>query len=137
MQLALSHPDAFKVLALAYPLLDLKDRLYVCGPDRNEPNVFHTPDEFIPSKEAVLAWIKEERMSPKTRSESERTIHAIGATHAGIYSSELACCLGEDKKDSHPIERILSGASLPRNMSVHYPFYRAFADVRSVVLTGD
>lgn len=115
-ELAFHDPDGFKVLALTYPLLDLKDSLYLHGPGPDEPNVFNSPDEDILPLDVVRPWIEEKRKVIESRASVEKTAFAVGATHGGIFFSELVDNKGLDRKEFYPIERVKDGERLPDRM---------------------
>jgi hypothetical protein len=115
-ELALHDPDAFKSLALSYPLLDLKDSLYLSGPGPDEPNVLDFADEDILPLDTVRPWIEENRKATISRAGFEKTPFAVGATHGGIFFSELVDNKGFDKEEFYPIERVKNGERLPDRM---------------------
>ena len=113
IQLGLSHPEQISVLGMIYPLLDLKDDLYVKGPASHEANVLNTPSELIPSRKETIAWIEENRKEIASKAGFERTLFCVGACHHGLFESHM---LDNERKEDpffFPIERIKNGAQLP------------------------
>ncbi|KAF4437913.1 hypothetical protein F53441_12919 [Fusarium austroafricanum] len=115
-QLALSHPDEFQSLGINYPLLDIKDRLYVQGARPDEPTVLRMPLEEIPSMEDTLAWIEKTRKEPESRAGFERTPFAVAACQRGIFASHVLDNKSLNNLEFNPTERIQTGAKLPKNM---------------------
>lgn len=119
VQLALSHPDDVSVLAINYPLLDLKDPLYLHGPTHDEPNVLRTPSKDIPSKEETVVWIKETRQVIATKAGFERTPFCVGMVHHGLFSSEVLDNRGLDLPAFSPLQRVSNGEKLPATLFVN------------------
>ncbi|CAM1503499.1 Fc.00g010900.m01.CDS01 [Cosmosporella sp. VM-42] len=113
LQLALSHPDDISVLAMAYPLIDLKDKLYLEGPADGEGNVLQCPSEDMPSREDTVAWIEEKRKVITTKDGFERTPFCIAACQYGLLMSKVLDNKKTDLAPFLPLERIKSGAKLP------------------------
>ncbi|KAF4996139.1 hypothetical protein FDECE_12563 [Fusarium decemcellulare] len=113
VQLALSHPEAFQALAIIYPLIDAKDRLYLEGPRPGEHNVLRFPDEEIPSKEDALVWIEEKRKTPESKDGFERSPWAVSACQNGLFMSHIFDNKNLNKREFFPLERIEAGDSLP------------------------
>lgn len=118
MQLALSHPNDVSAVAVAYPFVDPKDDLIVKGPTADEPTILRFPREDIPSKDAVVAWIKETRKTVTSRAELERTPFAVGAAQYGIFDSGIFDNSSLNRPEFLPMERIKAGAKLPKKMYV-------------------
>ncbi|KAM0555890.1 hypothetical protein ACHAPJ_006292 [Fusarium lateritium] len=115
-ELALSHPDEFHSLAVVYPLLDTKDKVYLEGPSPDEPTVLRFPPEDIPFKADTLVWIEEKRKVPESRAGFERTPFAVAACQRGIFASHILDNKNLNKTEFHPLERIEAGAVLPKKM---------------------
>lgn len=103
---------------LSYPLLDLKDKLYVGGPRPGEPNVLRYPPEAIPSKEDTLAWIEEKRKAPTTKDGFDRTPFAVSAVHNGLFLTHIVDNKGLNKREFSPVELLEDGKRLPKKMLV-------------------
>jgi len=116
IQLALSHPNDVSTTAVAYPFLDPKDDIFVKGPTVDEPTILRFPFKDIPSKDAVVASIEEARKTITSKAELERAPFAVGATQHGIFDAKIFDSSGLDRPDFVPMERIKSGARLPRKM---------------------
>lgn len=116
-QLALSHPDEVSVLGIAYPALDLKDDLFIHGPQPGAATVLRFPADEIPSKEASLAWVKERRNVIASKGGFEITPYAVGLCQHGEFFAQML-----EYGDAHvtaeqlPIERVRSGEKLPKNV---------------------
>ncbi|KAF4983800.1 hypothetical protein FZEAL_884 [Fusarium zealandicum] len=115
-QLAFNHPDSFQALAMSYPLLDVKDKLYVEGVGPEDPNVLRFPTQDIPSKQDTLAWIEEKRREPHTRDGFERSPFAVAACHHGIFMSDLFDNKNLNRSEFNPLERLEAGETLPKNI---------------------
>ena len=140
MQLALSHPNDISAVAAAYPFLDPKDDLIVKGPTAEEPTILRFPREDIPSKEAVVAWIKETRKTVASRAELERPPFAVGAAQYGIFYSEIFDNRNLNQPEFLPIERIKACANLPKKMYVENDSNQQrlnYADISRWILHGD
>jgi len=120
MQLALSHPKEISAIAVAYPLVDPKDDIMVKGPTAEEPTILRFPREDIPSKDAVVAWIKETRKTIASKAELERTLFSVGAAQYGLFDSEIFDSSKLNRPEFLPMERIKAGANLPKKMLVKY-----------------
>lgn len=72
ISLGLSHPNDIQSIAVVYPLIDPKDHIYNTGPTASDPNILRLPAEHMPSKEATLTWLEEERKKPLTKAGFER-----------------------------------------------------------------
>ena len=116
VQLALSHPDDVRAVAMVYPLLDPKDDIFVKGPTVNEPNVLRFPWKDIPSKDAIITWLHDKRKTVQTKAGFERTPFSVGATQYGLFHSEVFDNRNLILSHFDPLERIKAGGSLPKKM---------------------
>ena len=114
LQLAQSHWDEVSALAMAYPLIDLRDDLYVKGPAPGEPTVLRYPPQDIPSKQDTMAWIDETRKTVTTKAGFERTPFCVATAQHGIFASEMLDHRNLDLPGFSPLERLRAGAKLPR-----------------------
>ncbi|KAJ4221453.1 hypothetical protein NW759_006700 [Fusarium solani] len=115
-ELALSHPEDFRTLAVVYPLLDPRDKVYVEGPGPDEPTILRADLKDMPSKEETLAWIEEARKEPHSKDNLDRIPFPIAACHSGIFASDIFDSKGLNRRDFFPLERIEAGERLPPKM---------------------
>lgn len=116
IQLALSHPDEISAVAMAYPLLDLKDDIFVNGPAPGEPTVLRFPADQIPAKDDTIAWIENKRTTVTTKDGWDRTPFCVGACQYGLFASKVLDNRHLNRPEFLPLVRIESGAKLPKNM---------------------
>lgn len=116
IQLALSHPNEISAVAIAYPLVDPKDDLMTGGPSPGEPTILRFPLADIPKKESIISWIEEARKTVVSKAELERTPYAVGAAQYGLFDSMVFDSRPLNSHEFLPMERIKSGAKLPKNM---------------------
>ncbi|KAK7424583.1 hypothetical protein QQZ08_008593 [Neonectria magnoliae] len=112
-QVALSHPEDISALAIIYPCLDVKDKLYLEGPAEGEPTVLRYPLDQMPSVPDTLIWIEEKRSAVVTKGGFERTLFATSACQNGIFASHIFDHKNMDLDAFLPLERIKAGAKLP------------------------
>lgn len=115
-ELALSHPDDFRALAIVYPLLDPRDKVYVEGPGPDEPTILRADLKDMPSKEETLAWIEETRKEPHSKDNLDRIPFPIAACHSGIFASDIFDNKGLNRREFFPLDRIEAGDRLPPKM---------------------
>lgn len=116
MQIALSHPDEITAMAMAYPFVDPADEVILHGPRAEDPTILHLPFEGLPSKDDVLAWISESRKTVISQAGMERTLFSVAATQYGLLYTHIFDSAGLERPEFLPLERIRTGARLPRNM---------------------
>lgn len=116
MHLAMSHPDEISAVAMSYPFVDPKDDVIVSGPKPEDPSILRFNVEELPAKETVLDWIEQTRKTVQSRAGWERTKFAVAATQYGLFYSKIFDSNGTDSADLIPIERLRSGARLPKKM---------------------
>lgn len=116
VQLALSHPDEITALAMSYPLLDLKDDIFVNGPAPGQPNVLRVAAEQIPSKEDTVAWIEEKRTTVTTKDGFERISFCVGSCQHGLFASKVLDNRNLHRPEFFPLDRIKAGAKLPKKV---------------------
>lgn len=116
IQLALSYPNDISAVAIAYPLLDPKDDVFVKGPAAGDPTILRFPLKDMPSKDVVLASVDEARKTVTSKAELERTPFAVGATQYGLFDSKIFDSSSVNRPDFLPIERIRAGSKLPKKL---------------------
>ncbi|KAL2211228.1 alpha/beta-hydrolase [Sarocladium strictum] len=116
VQLALSHPDDVTAVVLTYPFVDPQDHIFTTGPREDELTVLRVPLEEMPSKEEVLTWIDEKRQTISTKAGFERGPFNAAATQYGLYYSHVFNHRRLPDRDFLPMERIKSGARLPKKI---------------------
>lgn len=116
VQVALSHPDEVSAMAMAYPFVDPADEVIVNGPTGTDPNIFRFPLESLPSKEAVMSWIDEQKRTVKIQAGMETTPFAVAATQYGLLCSHIFDSRNLRRSEFLPLERLQLGARLPPNM---------------------
>jgi hypothetical protein len=89
MPLALSRPDEVSAVAMAYPLLDLKDNIFVNGPAPGEPAVLRFPAEQMPAKADTIAWFEKERAAVTTKDGWDRTPYCVSTCQYGLFASKI------------------------------------------------
>ncbi|KPM39379.1 hypothetical protein AK830_g7210 [Neonectria ditissima] len=112
-QVALSHPDEISALALIYPCLDPKDKLYLKGPAEGEPTVLRYPLDEMPSVPDTVAWIEKEKNSVASKGGFEATLFATSACQNGFFASQIFDSKNMDLDAFLPLERIKTCAKLP------------------------
>ncbi|KAM0433450.1 hypothetical protein ACHAPT_004330 [Fusarium lateritium] len=115
-EIAFSHPDEFGVLAIVYPLLDPRDKVYIKGPGPDEPTILRADLKDMPTKEDTLAWIGEKRKTPHSKDGFDRLPFAIAACHSGIFASEIFDNKNLNMREFFPLERVEAGERLPAKM---------------------
>ncbi|KAH7324216.1 Alpha/Beta hydrolase protein [Stachybotrys elegans] len=116
VQLALSHPEDVSAIALTYPLVDPQDHIFVTGPNEGEETVLRVPKEQMPSKEEVMAWIEEKRATVTAKAGFERGVFNAASAQYGLYYSHVFNHRHLPDHDFLPMERIKSGARLPKKI---------------------
>ena len=116
-QLALSHPDEIKAMAMSYPFVNPADGIMAEGPGPDEPTLFNVPLEEMKTAEEVRAWIEDAKKSVVSRAGHERGDYALAATQHGMFYSHIfdSANLGR-REEFLPLERIRGGARLPKHM---------------------
>lgn len=118
VQLALSHPDDISAIVLTYPFVDPQDHIFVTGPKEGEDTVIRFPLEQMPSKEEVLAWIEEKGRTVTTKAGFERAAFNAASAQYGLFYSHVFNPRHLPDHDFLPMERLKSGARLPKKMYV-------------------
>lgn len=116
VQLALSHPDDVSAVVLTYPLVDPQDHIFTTGPREDEATVLRVPLEEMPSREEVLTWIEDKRQTVSTKAGFERGPFNAASAQYGLYYSHVFNHRHLPDHDFLPMERIKSGARLPKKM---------------------
>jgi acetyl esterase/lipase len=114
-QLAMSHPDDISALALTYPAVDLRDKLWVNGPAEGAPTVLRFPANEIPPKDDALAWVAEKRKTVASKGGFERTPFLVSLTQHGVFAQEMLEYDGVKlRAEDLPLDRLKAGARLPK-----------------------
>ncbi|KAF2644934.1 hypothetical protein P280DRAFT_466193 [Massarina eburnea CBS 473.64] len=116
LQVALSHPDEVSVLAIQYPYVDVKDKVFTEGPGENDPTVLRWPKEQIPEEGEGLEWVEDARMKMVSKAGFERSAFNISLCTYGQFYSKVVDPLGLDVVELEPLRRIEAGAKLPKKM---------------------
>ena len=122
ISLALSHPQEIRAVAVAYPMLDFDSDWYRRGSHAvGAPNVFHMPDDMLPSVDAVRAQIQEMASGPVVAAAGTERSGAFGAlAHYGLMRELLFDPEGtlDASIDVWPIRRVKAGLDLPKRVWV-------------------
>ncbi|PVH93008.1 alpha/beta-hydrolase [Periconia macrospinosa] len=118
LQTALSHPDEISAVALMYPMMDLKDDMFVKGPAEGASTVLNFPREVMMSEVDAREWAKGEREKKewKSRAGFEVTLKCVSLTQCGRFYDEVLNPLGSEDVGIFPLERIREGARAPGKM---------------------
>lgn len=115
--IALAHADEVAAVGMTYPLVDLKDYLYVTGPKESDPNVLRFPSEALPNKETTLSWLETTR-GVESKAGMERTPFVVAAIHHQLFNSHIWDNAKLSRPEFDPFELIEAGATLPTNVWV-------------------
>lgn len=115
-QLALSYPTDFSALAMMYPLIDPKDRVFTDGPRPGDPSVLRISLEVLPSKDDTMVWIEKKREKPHFKDGFDRVPFTVSACHNGLFGSHIFDNQQLNKNEFFPLERLEAGEKLPMKM---------------------
>lgn len=111
--LTLAHPAQARALALVYPILDLKDPLFVDGAAPGGGPLMGFAADQLPSAAATREWIAAARPVVRSRGGLELTPYILAAIQHGLLYRELYDNTGASEPAFNPIERLRAGAPLP------------------------
>lgn len=114
MKLALSHPQDMAVLALAYPSIDLQSALFTSGPQLGHRRVLGFPSDKLPSLQECLSWIVYRRGTTTTKDGFDPMFLAASLIDHGLYDRTMLFPKDYRSFEHLPLERIKSGAKLPK-----------------------
>lgn len=120
LQLGLSHPDDVTAVIMTYPLVDVQDPIFVTGPKDGEDTVLRVPLESMPSVEETKSWIERNKTITTLKAGHERSPYNAATTQYGLFYDHVFNPQKVDDHDLLPLERIKSGARVPRRLSVFY-----------------
>ncbi|CAI6339988.1 unnamed protein product [Periconia digitata] len=114
VQTALSYPDEISAVAMLYPLVDLKDDMFVRGPAGGK-TVFGMPEESFMGLEEAVAWVEGEKEKEgwKSRAGFEVSQYNFALTQRGRLYEEVFNPTGCEEAKIFPLERMRGGAKAP------------------------
>ena len=116
LQLALSHPQGIAMLALMYPVMNLKDKIFSSETIKGQPGVLSFPPDQLPSLQESLIWVVDRKRRVCTRDGFDAMFFAASLINHGVFARTLLFPRDAHRPEGCPFERIHSGTKLPTNM---------------------